>query len=173
MLMTGNNVFEKSDKKVENSKNLVIKIIFIVVLVGFLFAVYQRADSKDIPVSAIDKQLRSKTNIEKMELCGTRDVAQFIGIQPESEDSYIYYKSREALGVEEILIIKSENADFLSDVVEAVEKRVDSQMKAYEGYGPEQVKMLDNAIIIKKGLYVFYSVGDDSEKYMEVFKDAV
>ena len=67
---------------------------------------------------------------------------------------------------------KSDTSD-LDDVKDAVESRVKSQEKVFESYGPDQMKLLGNAVIETRGKYLFYCVSDDATKYEEVFRDAV
>ena len=108
-----------------------------------------------------------------MKACGDRDLLQFMGLDYRNYDSYIYYKSGEALGVDELLIVKAKDPQDLTAVQDAVDKRVDSQIRKFDSYGPEQVKELDNSIIRKKGRYLFYCTAKSPEKYEEVFKNAI
>ena len=72
-----------------------------------------------------------------------------------------------------MLIVKAHSKEDLSPVKDAVDARIASQIKTFEGYGPEQVAMLKNAIVTTKGNYLFYCVSKNPEKYEEVFKDAI
>lgn len=149
------------------------KGIFVVILAVFLGMVYADGNAKDIPLSDIEKRLDSKTKISEMAKCSNRDLLQFISLDYQIYDSHIYYKSDKALSVEELLIVKAKNKDDLAEVKDAVEKRVESQITTFEGYGAEQVAMLKNYIITTRGNYLFYCVAETPEKYEEVFKDAV
>ena len=151
----------------------ITKIVLLAFLIAFLTTVYVKANAKNVPMSDIDSQLRSKTDVTSMEKCNNRQLMQFIGLDHSNYNGYIYYKSKAALGVSEILIIKAAHHSDLDAVQDAVEKRIDSQIATFESYGPSQVAMLKNAIIIKRGRYLFYCVGKDPEKYEGVFKHAI
>ena len=56
---------------------------------------------------------------------------------------------------------------------DAAENRVQSQEKAFDGYGTNQMKLLANAVIATKGNYLFYCVAENPGKYEEVFRHAV
>ena len=56
---------------------------------------------------------------------------------------------------------------------DAAENRVQSQEKAFDGYGTNQMKLLANAVIETKGNYLFYCVAENPGKYEEVFRHAV
>lgn len=149
------------------------KIVFVVILVGFLAMVYANGNAKDLPMEDIENQLKEKTKIEKMAKCDNRNLMQFFGLDYEQYESHIFYKGKEALSVEEVLIVKAASEDDLADVKDAVESRIQSQIKTFDGYGPKQVAMLKNAIVTTKGNYLFYCVATDPDKYEEVFKDAI
>lgn len=178
------NNIDKNDKNNANNGNLdettaergalVIKIVLVAALLLFLFFVYRGNSAKDVPVKDIESALVKQTNIEKiMEPCGDRDLLQFMGLDYRDYDSYVYYKTSEALGVDELLIVKVKNRSDLTGVEDAVDKRVSSQITKFDSYGPSQVRELNNAIIEKKGKYLFYCTAKSPEKYEEVFRNAI
>lgn len=157
----------------EGPAPLVGKIIFVAVLIIFLALVYSMQDADDVSLSQIDNALQEQTDISDMQKCTDRQLMQFIGLDASSYDSYIYYKSKAALGADELLIVKAKNKSDLDGVQDAVETRIDNQIKTFEGYGPEQVAMLKNAVIEKRGNYLFYCTADNPQEYEEVFKNAI
>ncbi|MGN0659591.1 MAG: DUF4358 domain-containing protein [Emergencia sp.] len=149
------------------------KIIFILILAAFLVLVYTGQSARDVSVDAIEEQLLQETGLNRLEKCSDRQLMQFFGLDCESYEGFIYYKSGEALGVEELLIVKAAQKDDLTAVTDAVEGRVRSQIRTYEGYGPEQTAMLKNAIIITRGNFLFYCTAGDPESFREVFDHVI
>lgn len=149
------------------------KVIFLVILIAFLAMVYADGSAKDVPMETIEDKLIETVHIDDMAKCGNRNLMQFLNLDYEQYESYIYYKGKEALSVEELLIIKAKNKDDLSSVKDAVEERIQSQIKTYEGYGPAQVSQLENAVVTTKGAYLFYCTGESAEKTEEVFEDVI
>ena len=152
---------------------MIKKILSVIVLVLFLAGVYANGNAKDISMPEIEQQLQNHTAFNKMTKCDNRNLMQFFGLDYQQYDSYLYYKSSEALSVEEILIVKAKEKSDLSGVQDAVDTRIDSQISTFEGYGPTQVAQLKNAVVVTKGNYLFYCTGDDAEDLEEVFEDAV
>lgn len=153
---------------------LLYKILFIAVLGAFLVIVYRGADAKDIDLAEVDKLLMSDADFTAiMKEQNERELMQFIGINSNDYDQVLYYRNTEALAVEEILIVKASDASALSGVEDAVQRRIDSQIKAYDSYGPEQVKMLKNAAVEKRGKYYIYCTADKAAKYEEVVLHAI
>lgn len=152
---------------------MIKKSIFVIILIAFLAAVYAGNNAKDVPIADIEKALIAKTDIESMEKCSNRNLMQFFQLDYEQYESHIYYKSTKALSVTELLIVKAAAKDDLAAVKDAVDNRIESQIKTFQGYGPKQVALLKNAIVKTKGNYLFYCTGKNAEKYEEVFTDAI
>lgn len=169
-----NKIINSLKKIIEDEKStLYIEVLFVVLLIAFMIFVYSKASARDVPLNDIENKLIDKTDICEMQKCNDRQLKQFIGIDVSSIDEYIYYKSKEALGVDELLIVKVKDREKLKSVQSAVEKRVDSQIDLFDNYGPKQVKLLKDSVIIKKGPYIFYCTGKHKDKYEEVFKNAI
>ncbi len=152
---------------------LFIEAVFICVLAAFLASVYVMNDAENVPMAKIEDSLTRETDLGDMKKCNTRELLEFMGIDYSLYDEVLYCKSKVALDVTELLIVKANDKKDLNGVQDAVEKRVSSQINTYRDYGPEQVSQLKNAVILKRGNYLFYCVAADPEKYEEVFSNAV
>lgn len=155
-------------------KHLAIKAGLILVLILFLVVIYGRDGAADVDLGELRGTIKESCDMGDLKSTKDRDLMQFMGLNAENyEDSYFYLKSREALAVEELLVIKTHNVNKLDAAKDACEGRIDSQINTYKGYGVEQVRMLEQATLFTKGDYLFYSVGDNSREYEEVFRRAV
>lgn len=147
----------------------IMKIVLVLMLIVFLLSVYYMNDAEDVPMQKIEKALIEKTDIDDLKHCNSRELLEYIGIDYASYESVLYYKSREALDVKEILIVKAKDKNDLPDVQDAVDKRVASQITTYRDYAPDKVAELNNAMVTKRGKYLFYCVAKDPETYEGVF----
>lgn len=152
---------------------MIKKVIFVIILIGFLVIVYSNGNAKDVSMDQIEETMTKNTEIEKMEKASNRDLMQFINLDYEQVNSYIYYRNTAALSVEEILIVKVNDDSQLDSIKDIVEERIDNEIKTFEGYGAAQVSMLKNAIITTKGNYLFYCASKSPEKYEEVFLNVI
>lgn len=156
-----------------NIPPVLVRLLLILALAAFLRGVYTSADAADVSMESIRTAMLEKTKISSLQECHERKLLQFMGINYQNYDSYIYYKSKESLGVDEVLVVKVKNTSDLEGLKDAVESRIKSQEKVFDGYGTEQMKLLKNGIVETKGKYLFYCVSEDSAQYEEVFRDAV
>ncbi|MBQ1407195.1 MAG: DUF4358 domain-containing protein [Eubacterium sp.] len=160
-------------KSAEFARSLIVKIILTAVLAVFLTAVYRSSSTTDIPVSVIEAELKGLPAVSGMQQCGTREVLHFLEIDTTSLDSFAYYKSTQALGVDEIFIVKAVEKEDLESVRDAVEDRIASQIKTFESYGPEQTARLKHAIVTIRGKYLLYCTAENPDEIEEVFLNAL
>lgn len=163
----------KYNSKMRALASAAVMLVFIGILAVFLASVYIMNDAKNVPMEKIDKELQEKTDMSDLKKCNTRELLEFIGLDYSDFTEVLYYKSRVALDVTELCVIKARTRKDLNAVQDAVERRIESQINTYRDYGPKQVNQLKNAVITKRGKYLFYCVADDPEKYEEVFRHAV
>lgn len=159
--------------KITSNNASITKIVMIIILIIFLVVVYSSADAKNISMSKIENAFKAKTDLEQMQKCNSRQLKEFVNLDSSNYASVMYYKSKESLDVSEILIVKAKNRSDLDAVQDAVDERINSQISTFDSYGPSQVAMLKNAVVVKKGKYLFYCVSKNPDKYEEVFKHAI
>lgn len=152
---------------------MIVRSLLVLALVFFLWAIYSSSRASDVSMESIREAMIQNTDIQEMEECGDRKLLQFLNLNYQEYDSYLYWKSKESLGVDEVLVVKVREASDLDGVKDAAEARVKSQERIFESYGPDQMKLLGNAVIETRGKYLFYCVSEQATKYEEVFRDAV
>ena len=64
------------------------------------------------------------------------------------------------MAVEELLLAECASMEQAELVRQAAEKRVDTQKQSFEGYGPEQVQLLNDSVIQVEDTYVLFAVTD-------------
>ena len=150
------------------------KAVFVLILIAFLIIVYIRQDADDVPMLEVETSILTETDIASdMRKCSDLDLSHFMGISASDTVEYIYYKSTDALSVDELLIIKTGGHNELAPFRDAVDDRIDSQIRTFESYGPDQVAALKSALIVEKGPYILYYVGPEQDKVEEVFTHAI
>jgi hypothetical protein len=72
--------------------------------------------------------------------------------------------------VDEIAIFKAKDVDAVS---EKVSEHIDSQIKTYESYRPDEVSKLDDCIVTVSGDYVIVCVSEDSTGAKKIIDEYV
>lgn len=83
--------------------------------------------------------------------------------------SYTVYVSSTGATAEEIAVFEAKNKMDAEKVLSAVKERVDDLRFGFEGYVPEEILSIDNAVIKQEGKYVMLGIGNDYETINEIF----
>ena len=72
-------------------------------------------------------------------------------------DGYFFYKAASPMAVEEICIMKANDNDQAAALLESANSHLSSQKQVFEGYGTDQMALLNNAVVgQKRENYVYY-----------------
>ena len=73
------------------------------------------------------------------------------------------------MAVEELLLVECASSEQAGQVRLAAEKRAEPQKNNFEGYGPEQVQLLDNCVIQEEDPYVLFVVSERAQEVKTAF----
>lgn len=95
------------------------------------------------------------------------------GLNSSEYSGVLYYTSVSGISAEEVLLIQVADSSQISQVMAALEERVESRQKDFEGYAPEQADLLENARQTVRGSYIFFVVSENADRYMKTFADSL
>ena len=154
----------------ENEKiPIIIKAIFVIALLAYIISICLADSSKDIPMDTISTTMTKKADLDGLDQCGKSELARFYGLQEKNLDGYFFYKAPSPMSVDEVLIVKSSSKEDAATVLEAMQTRLDSQKNVFDGYGTDQIALLNDAFVASKGDYSYYMCGKNAAKWRELF----
>ena len=103
----------------------------------------------------------------------TQDLKKYYSLNANDYEGISLYIPDDVMSVNEILVIKVKNESQIETVEKAVEIRVNTQEKNFEGYGVEQTKLIHAAIIETRGHYVLLAVSKDADRIDAAFKKSI
>ena len=136
-----------------------IRAGMVIILLIYIGLIFQSKGDSDTPF-ADDKN---------MTLAGTQEIKRFYGINPKDYEDITLYYTNETMGVNELLLVKTKDENEAEAVEKAAEQRKKTQLDNFEGYGAEQVKLLDASIIKTKGTYVLFVISPKAETVEKAF----
>lgn len=151
----------------------IIKYIVSVLIVAFIVVLmlYTSGSSKSFDeikkavVPALDK-----SNLQE------RDTASFkrdTGLNAADYAAVMYYASDSNISAEEVLLIEVKSKGQIQEVTQAVEARIASRINDFDGYAPEEVKLLEDAKMSVRGEYIFLAVAPKAEEYLSAFRNSL
>ncbi|PKM74208.1 MAG: hypothetical protein CVU91_03955 [Firmicutes bacterium HGW-Firmicutes-16] len=149
-------------------KRLSLILLAFCITVGAFSGCTQKAKPTEYDLKAIAAQLQESGAFSDFLSPITKVIAEsFYGFEDADVTECVVYCSTGAT-TEEIALFKCANEEAATKLKANAEKRTETQKAIYESYAPKEPPKLDDAIVTKNGLYVFYIVSDDSAKAQAV-----
>lgn len=150
-----------------------IKKIFIVLLAVFiLFDLFGDRTSK-ADINAVADETAKAAGFDDMNRAENRMIKRFYGVNPKEYDGAVLYAPQDNMDVHELFIVKLKDVSQQETIERAIEERLDTQIKSFEGYGAEQVALLQKHVLEVKGNYVFYMVGENAQAARKAFLNSL
>ena len=147
-----------------------LKYLMVVLLIIYVVFLVTREGDNTVSVDTIEKNITKAVKLEGMT---TQDLKKYYSLNANDYEGISLYIPDDVMSVNEILVIKVKNESQIETVEKAVESRVNTQEKNFEGYGVEQTKLIHAAIIETKGRYVLLAVSKDADRIDAAFKKSI
>ena len=143
----------------------ILKYLMVLVLVMYVVFLISREGSSDVPVDTIEKNITKVMKTKGMSKGSAQDLKKYYGV--------MLYIPNDVMSVNEVLVVKVKDESQIEDIEKAVQTRLDTQKKSFEGYGVEQTKLLRSAVVESKGSYSILVVSNDADKIDEAFRKSI
>ena len=144
----------------------------LVILLIVLHGLRNRVSGAD--PAAVLSAVTSVVSTENMQEADAQMVKRLYGISPADYESCALYYPTTNMGAEELLLVKLKDVSQQEAVLSAVEKRIETQKTAFDGYGPEQFALLqDHAVTEARGNYILFVVSAASDAAKTAFVNAL
>lgn len=148
------------------------QVLLVLLILGLLYYPFYSGDSRTdckTMEAAITKQIKSET-MNKQDANGLK---RYYDISVKDTEGFILYTPKSMMDVDELLIIKLKTGDDGAVFRKAVEARLATQLKNFNGYGTNQTELLNkHKLVMKKG-YLFYAVSKQADTWKQIFQDAL
>lgn len=137
-------------------------LVFVVVLMF-----YMSGSSK--PFDEVEESVEKVLDTENLVKQEASKFKRNFGLNAADYDGVMYYSSGFSISADEVLMIKVKDSEQIQEITSAIEKRIESRKNDFEGYAPEEVKLLEDAVQSVRGNYVFFAAAPDAETYLKTF----
>ncbi len=150
-----------------------IKIAMVALLV--LFIVLDLSDEPDsaVQIETVAENVVKAAGLQASEPAEARMVKRFYGLNPKDYEGAVLYAPVDNMDAHELFLVKLKDDTQKKTVKDAIEERLDTQLKSFEGYGAEQTALLEKHVLSVKGNYVLYIVGEYAEDAREAFAESL
>lgn len=151
-----------SDFKLTGS--LILKSVMVIFLVVYLGRLYVSDYAADISMDKISAALEQVSGVTDLSEPGVSGLRRFYQIDENDIDSYFFRKAASPMSVDEVLVVKANSSSEAGAYLEAAQAHLESQKNIFEGYGTDQMALLGEASVEKRGAYVWYFCGENAQE---------
>lgn len=100
-------------------------------------------------------------------------IKRLYGLEPGDYEGISLYYPTTNMGAEEILLVKLKTISQQDTVKSAIDARVATQLKSFDGYGIAQCEMLERSVTLIQGNYILLIVAEDTAPVVSAFQGAL
>ena len=147
----------------------IMKYIIVAVILAYIAVLMAYASGSSRPFEEVEAALSSALDGSGLKKMDSQMLKRNFGLNSADYAGVMYYASESSMSAEEVLLIRVSGDSQVQEVADAVSEHISSRKNAFDGYAPEQVKLLEDAQQSVRGRYVFFAVSPDAEEYRAVF----
>ena len=143
---------------------LIVKTVMVIFLVIYLGRLYVSDYAADVSMDKISAALEQISGVTDLDEPGVSGLRRFYQIDDSDLDSYFFRKAASPMSVDEILVIKAKSSSEAASYLNAAQAHLESQTNMFEGDGTDQMALLGDASVEKRGVYVWYFCGENAQE---------
>lgn len=146
-----------------------MKWVLIVTLAVILISgrLSNRISSTDFGTMA--QAVTGAVDLTPMQEADNQMLKRLYGLDGASYDGILLYYPTTNMGAEELLLVKMKDTSQAAEVQAAMENRLATQKKSFDGYGAEQTAILEKSIIKVRGNYALFISAADPAAVRQAF----
>ena len=144
------------------------KLLLLAVLAVLLWGILH-ADPQQADFSVLRGQAEQAMDTTGMRQADAQLLRRLYGLNGGELAGWALWTSEDNMAVEELLLAECVSEAQAEQVREALEARRNTQIQNFEGYGPEQVRLLEDSIMEVRGVYVLFVVSEQAREVKDAF----
>ena len=144
------------------------KLLLLAVLAVLLWGILH-ADPQQADFSVLREQAEQAMDLTGMRQADAQLLRRLYGLNGGELAGWALWTSEDNMAVEELLLAECVSEAQAEQVWEALEARRSTQIQNFEGYGPEQVRLLEDSIMEVRGVYVLFVVSEQAREVKDAF----
>lgn len=163
-----------SKKTGNKARQLSIYFFQAISLIALLFCVWLLTREKEYREIDVNTVAQNLVELMPDTVASESDmvVKERFGLEANAFNGLVYYGPDSNMEAAELLLVNLKDTSQKESVEEAIQKRIEYQKSCFEGYGVDQMELINNAMTITYGHYMLFIVSKDSSLAREAFADA-
>lgn len=112
-------------------------------------------------------------DLSQMQAADKQMCKRLYGLDPNDYEGCLLYYPTTNMGAEELLLVKLSDTAQQAAVEAAIQARLTTQKTSFDGYGIEQMALLEHCVVELRGNYVLFVVHGSADAVRRAFLDAL
>ncbi len=151
----------------------ILKWALLLLLIGLLLlqmgqGKQSRTSFEDMTAAVLDG-----LDLSQMQPADHQMLRRLYGLNPGDYEGCLLYYPTTNMGAAELLLVKLRDPAQQAAVETAVQSRLTAQKTSFDGYGIEQMALLEGSVLELRGGYVLFIVHPEADAVRQAFLDAL
>ena len=102
-----------------------------------------------------------------------QEIKRFLNINPQEYERISFKRIDDPMQADEIVIVQFKSEEQGQEFKDKMEARMENQKNIYDGYAPEEAKLIENGIVNLQANYALYVVGDSAKDINKAFEKSL
>lgn len=151
----------------------ILKWLFVAALCVFLYFMLSSNRESNTPFADVKEAVVAAADLTPMAEGDNQTLKRLYGLSASDYENVLLYYPTTNMGAEELLLVQLKDVSQQQSVQTAIENRLDTQKKSFDGYGVDQYAMLENAVVEVQGNYILLVVAADPDPVRKAFTGAL
>ena len=151
----------------------VMKYVVLVLTIAFVVVLMIYASGSSRPFEEVEDAVSRSLDKSNLTLQDGAAFKREFGLSEADYAGVMYYASEFSISAEEVLVVLVKDESQVQEVTEAIDKQVEARKNDFDGYAPEEVKLLEDAKQSVRGRYIFFAAAPKAEESREAFSSSL
>ena len=145
------------------------KLLLLALLIGG-GSLAVKGTARQVDFEKLQADVEAAAEVSGLNRENAQLLRRFYGLNGGELVHWILYTAQDNMSVEELLLVECSSESQAEQVLEAARERKATQIKNFEGYGPEQVQLLNQSVLRSDGVYVLFAVSDQAAEIKKAYR---
>ena len=146
-----------------------ISKILLLGLLALLLTGIVRKNVHEADFNQVAAEVLAELDSEKVQQGDERLLRRLYGLNGDELENWVLCLAVDNMDVEELLLLEVKSGEEADQAYKAAEKRIEIQKKNFEGYGPEQLQLIEKNVLRVEEPYLLFVISEDSEAVKAAF----
>ena len=143
----------------------------VILLVAFIAYVSSMDKISTVPFEDVEAAVTAVSDIKELKKRDKLEFRNKFTLEAEDYINFVCYSSESVMDVRELVIVFTDNKEATEKIKNNLEAYVINKQELFEGYAPEESKMISSHTLLQKKGYTLFYIGKDKEKVLSAFSE--